>query len=445
MPVHHVDRALEALAHRERMRGLGKVGVVDDNGVDIVAGDKSAVPAEILVSCAGAEVVALLDGQKFVLSVALHVAELRRADGHGDDLVHRQQRAACDIRPERDEVALAQQRPHGRDARADVDIRPRAVRRDDAMLAHGLALALVGVDAVRHDGMVLPQPRAVVALPILRAVGAELFDPRDLTLIFGQVRLDVQPALRGELAEPAHQLVGARWGEARRQDGLDGLEAPARIQPAQRFALGLLGRLLKLGAAVAVHVDLADIARDARLFELFHQNERRVRVEGGKHANARRAARDEVARELFVNAAGVVAVFKARLGLERVGVEPVDQRQIHAHAEHGVLRRVQVHVDKRRHDEAITVVDDFRVGVLRHGLFNALDAAVVMQDEAAVLDDLELAERRCGNEIALEDLHISHSCFSFVQKKKRPARGLLPRLSTHSRAFRRLRRNFRAM
>mgnify|MGYP006891730375 FL=1 len=65
--------------------------------------------------------------------------------------------------------------------------------------------------------------------------------------------------------------------------------------------------------------------------------------------------------------------------------------------------------------------------------------------ETKKLDDLELAERQCGNEIALEDLHISHSCFSFVQKKKRPARGLLPRLSTHSRAFRRLRRNFRAM
>ena len=60
VPVHHVDRALEALAHRERMRGFGKVGVVDDNGVEIVAGDKAAVPAEILVSCAGAEVVALL-------------------------------------------------------------------------------------------------------------------------------------------------------------------------------------------------------------------------------------------------------------------------------------------------------------------------------------------------------------------------------------------------
>ena len=55
--------------------------------------------------------------------------------------------------------------------------------------------------------------------------------------------------------------------------------------------------------------------------------------------------------------------------------------------------------------------------------------------ETKKLDDLELAERRYGNEIALEDLHISHSCFSFVQKKKRPARGLLPRLSTHSRAF----------
>lgn len=69
MPVHHVDRALEALAHRERVRGLGEVGVVDDNGVEIVAGDKAAVPAEVLMPRAGAEVVALFDGQKFVLPV----------------------------------------------------------------------------------------------------------------------------------------------------------------------------------------------------------------------------------------------------------------------------------------------------------------------------------------------------------------------------------------
>ena len=216
MPVHHIDRALEALAQRERAGGLGEVRVAHDDGVELVAGDKAAVAAEILVSRRGAEVVALLDGQKFVLSVGLHVAEFGRADGHGDDLVHREQRPARDVRAEGDEVALAQQRPHGRDARADIDIRPRAVRRDDAMLAHRLALARIGVDAVRHHGMVVPEARAVIALPILRAVGAKLLDPRDLAGIFREVRLDIEPALAGERTEPAHQLVGTRRGKARR-------------------------------------------------------------------------------------------------------------------------------------------------------------------------------------------------------------------------------------
>ena len=108
MPVHHVDGALEALAHRERMRGLGEVRVAHDDGVELVAGDKAAVAAEILMTCAGAEVVALLHREEFVAPVALHMAELGRADGHGDDLVHRQQRPARDVGPERDKVALAQ-------------------------------------------------------------------------------------------------------------------------------------------------------------------------------------------------------------------------------------------------------------------------------------------------------------------------------------------------
>ena len=216
MPVHHVDRTLEALAQRKRAGGLGEVRVVHDDGVKLVAGDKAAVAAEILVPRGGAEVVALLHREEFVAPVSLHVAELRGADRHGDDLVHREQRPARDVRAEGDEVSLAQQRPHGRNARADVDIRPCAVRRDDAMLAHRLALARIGVDAVRHHGVVLPQPCAVIALPILRAVGAELLDPRDLAGIFREVRLDIQPALTGERTEPAHQLVAARGGKARR-------------------------------------------------------------------------------------------------------------------------------------------------------------------------------------------------------------------------------------
>ena len=144
-------------------------------------------------------------------------------------------------------------------------------------------------------------------------------------------------------------------------------------------------------------------------------------MEGGEHTNARRAARDEVACKLLVNAAGIVVVGKARLGLEGVGVEPVNERQIHAHAEHGILRRVQVHIDERRHDELVAVVDDLGVDMLRHSLFNAFDRAVVIKHEAAVLDDLKRAERGRGDEMAFENFHAVSLLFGKkLQKKKCP-------------------------
>ena len=47
MPVHHVDRALEALAQRKRTGGLGEVRVAYDDGMELVAGDEAAVAAAI--------------------------------------------------------------------------------------------------------------------------------------------------------------------------------------------------------------------------------------------------------------------------------------------------------------------------------------------------------------------------------------------------------------
>ena len=125
-----------------------------------------------------------------------------------------------------------------------------------------------------------------------------------------------------------------------------------------------------------------------------------------------------VACKLLVNAAGVVVVGKARLGLEGVGVEPVNERQVHAHAEHGILRRVQVHIDERRHDELVAVVDDLSVDMLRHSLFDAFDRAVVIKHEAAVLDDLKRAERGRGDEMAFEDLHAASLLFGKNCKRK---------------------------
>jgi hypothetical protein len=82
---------------------------------------------------------------------------------------------------------------------------------------------------------------------------------------------------------------------------------------------------------------------------------------------------------------------------------------------------VQVHIDERRHDELVAVVDDLGVDMLRHSLFNAFDRAAVIKHEAAVLDDLECAERGRGDEMAFEDLHAVSLLFGKrLQKKKRP-------------------------
>lgn len=83
---------------------------------------------------------------------------------------------------------------------------------DDAVLAHGAQLLVVGVDAVRHEGVVLPQAEFVIRLPVPRAAGAELAHPRDLVRALGEVRLDIEPALAGNLPEFCHELVGAAGG-----------------------------------------------------------------------------------------------------------------------------------------------------------------------------------------------------------------------------------------
>ena len=51
------------------------------------------------------------------------------------------------------------------------------------------------------------------------------------------------------------------------------------------------------------------------------------------------------------------------------------------------------------------MIADLGVDMLRHRLFNAFDRAAVVEHEAAVLDDLERAERGRGDEMAFEDLH----------------------------------------
>ena len=106
----------------------------------------------------------------------------------------------------------------------------------------------------------------------------------------------------------------------------------------------------------------------------------------------------------LIGAAGVVQIGKAGLGGEGVGIQPVQQRQVHAHTQHGVLGRVEVHVGKGLHDELVAEIPQRCVGVaVRQRLVDPGDDAV-LQHQKAVFRDVHPTQRRSVNDVALQDL-----------------------------------------
>ena len=207
-----------------------------------------------------------------------------------------------------------------------------------------------------HDGVVLPQAELVVALPILGAVRVQPADPGDLPPVFRQVRLNVQPPVPGDAAQGGHQLIGAAGGKAGGDNGLYVVEAAA-IQPAQRLGYGLLrGLLQNAGQAVAVHVHLAHKARDAGPLQLLHEDPGGLGMQRGEHAHPGGAVGDQVRGQTAVGPPGKVRVGEPGLGAEGVGIQPIQQRQVHAHAQHGILGGMEVHIRKGLHDEPVAVI-----------------------------------------------------------------------------------------
>ena len=202
------------------------------------------------------------------------------ADGHGDDLVHRQLRAAGDVAAQRDPQSLVDHLPHGTQAGADVHVGICAVYHHHTGITDGRPFPLVGVDAVGHHRVILPQSVLVVGLPVLLAVGVQLPHPVDLAGVLRQMRLDVQLPLPGQLPLRRHKLIGTAGREPRRDDGPDVFKM-APVQPPHRLADGLLRGFLQYpGQAIAVHVHLAYIAGDAGPLQLIHQDPCGLRVEG---------------------------------------------------------------------------------------------------------------------------------------------------------------------
>ena len=260
-----------------------------------------------------------------------------------------------------------------------------------------------------HHRVILPQSVLVVSFPVLLAVGVQLPHPLDLAGVLRQVGLDVQLPLPGQLPQRRHKLVGTAGREPRRDDGPDVFKMTP-VQPPHRLADGLLrGFLQHPGQAIAIHVHLAYIAGDAGPLQLIHQDPRGLRVKGREHAHPRGAAGDEVSGQPPVHPAGVVRVGEPRLRGKRVGVQPVQQLQVHPHAQHGILRRVEVHVHEGLHQQPVAVVSQLcplqlpgQIGTDR--LYHA-----VLQHQAAVLQDGQLPHLRGVNDVSAQ--HLCHDSY----------------------------------
>ncbi len=271
--------------------------------------------------------------------------------------------------------------------------------RPDAGGGHGLLLPPAAVDAVGHEGAVLPEAVLVVALPVLGAVGVEFLHPGDLAGVLREMGLDRKVPLRRQLPEGLHETVGAGRSEPGGQDGPDVGEA-AVFQPPEGLGEGLR-RLLLRGSGVAVHVHLANVPRDPGFLQLLHEDERGIGVPGGEGGYPGGAGGDEVPGQPAVYPAGVVQILEPGLRAEGVGVQPVQQGQVHAHAQHGVLGGVEMQVREGGHDEGVAVVRHRAGGVLlrQDGAYRLEDA--VLQNEVAVGDGLQRAEGGGVDDVAV--------------------------------------------
>ena len=123
-------------------------------------------------------------------------------------------------------------------------------------------------------------------------------------------------------------------------------------------------------------------------------------MEGREHTDSGGAVGDQVCSQPAVDAAGIVQVGEPRLRGERVGVEPVQQRQVHTHAQHGVLGGVEVHICERLHDNAVAEVADLRALQMGGQIGIKAGDGAVLQHQAAVLENVQAAHGGRVDDIA---------------------------------------------
>ena len=126
-------------------------------------------------------------------------------------------------------------------------------------------------------------------------------------------------------------------------------------------------------------------------------------MEGGKHAHPGGAPGRQLMGQLAVHCPGIVRVSKPGFCRERVGVEPIQQRAVHPHAQHGILGAVEMQVRKGLDDQIVPVILHGGPGVLlrQHRIHAGNDA--VFSDEITVFRHIQPTAGRRGNDISFQN------------------------------------------
>ena len=108
-------------------------------------------------------------------------------------------------------------------------------------------------------------------------------------------------------------------------------------------------------------------------------------MDRGEDGRARRGAAAQMVHKAGVRAVGIVEVGIFGLLWEGIGIEPLEQLEVHAEAAEGELRRVDMQIGHAGEDELSGIVQQRQRGILRRkrGAY-ARDAAALADEEAVV-------------------------------------------------------------
>ena len=110
----------------------------------------------------------------------------------------------------------------------------------------------------------------------------------------------------------------------------------------------------------------------------------------------------QVVRKDLVGVAGIGEVRVLGLLREGVGVQPVQELQVHAQAAEGVLGRVDVDIAHAGDDELAGAVDERQLGVALGELTEDAGGLAVNADQVAVLGAGDLLRARAVADVALD-------------------------------------------